>query len=235
MTDRRAVLLCAGRGTRARGITEGQPKCLIQVGGRTLLSRMLSQLIANGVDDVHVVVGYEADQILKEVGDRATLHYYEGFERTNNLWTLAANADLLRGRDCAVLFGDVIVSDQAVADLWSGLRGVNLLVDQTSRLAGTMRVRRAGDGVVEMGNHIAPAESDGNYVGLMTVRAGASDALADAVREEMLAGRGQDAYFTTVIEGISASVPVSFVDVASGSWAEIDDGDDYLLAKQRFE
>ncbi|KPI01697.1 MobA-like NTP transferase domain containing protein [Actinobacteria bacterium OK074] len=235
MTYRRAILLCAGRGTRARDITEGQPKCLIRIDGETLISRVLNQLSLNGVTDVHVIVGHEADQITQEVGNRATLHYYADFERTNNLWTLATHADLLRGHDCAVLFGDVVVSDQAITDLWDGLSGINLLVDLSSRLTGTMRVRRAADKSVDMGNHIAPAEADGNYVGFLSARSSAADRLADAIVAEMTAGRGTDAYFTSVMADISTAVPVSFVDVKSDEWAEIDDGDDYLIAKERFE
>lgn len=235
MTYRRAILLCAGRGTRARDITEGQPKCLIRINGETLISRLLNQLGRNGVTDVHVIVGHEADKIAREVGDRATLHYYPDFERTNNLWTLATHAHLLRGHECAVLFGDVIVSDQAVADLWDGLSGINLLVDLYTRLTGTMRVRRAVEGGVDMGNHIAPADADGNYVGFLSATSTAADLLADAIVEEMAAGRGADAYFTSVMADVSTAVPVAFVDVKSDEWAEIDDGDDYLLAKERFE
>ncbi|MFJ6737599.1 NTP transferase domain-containing protein [Streptomyces sp. NPDC091279] len=235
MTYRRAILLCAGRGTRARDITDGQPKCLIRIDGETLISRVLNQLRLNGVTDVHVIVGHEADQIAQEVGDRAILHYYPDFERTNNLWTLATHADLLRGHDCAVLFGDVVVSDQAVADLWDGISGINLLVDLSSRLTGTMRVRREADKSVDMGNHIAPDDADGNYVGFLSATRAAAELLADAIAREMSAGRGTDAYFTSVMAQVSTAVPVSFVDVRSDQWAEIDDGDDYLVAKQRFE
>lgn len=235
MTYRRAILLCAGRGTRARGITEGQPKCLIRIGGETLISRVLNQLGLNGVTDVHVIVGHEAEQIAREVGTRATLHYYPDFESTNNLWTLAAHADLLRDHDCAVLFGDVVVSDQAMADLWDELAGIHLLVDLSTRLTGTMRVRRAADGSVDMGNHIAPADADGNYVGFLSATSAAAGLLADAVAAEMAAGRGTDAYFTSVMADVSTVVPVSFVDAKTDEWAEIDDEDDYLLAKQRFE
>jgi choline kinase len=235
MSDRRAVFLCAGRGTRARGVTGEQPKCLIRIAGETLIARAVRQLAANEVTDVHVIVGYAADQISREIGDRASLHHYADFERTNNLWTLAAHADLLRGYDCAVLFGDVIVSDQAMAALWNGESDINLLVDLTSRLAGTMRVRRSADGGVDMGNHITPASADGNYVGMLRARSSAADSLAAAVRAEADAGRGTDAYFTSVIAGLSKDLAVSFADVRSDQWAEIDDGDDFLRAKQLFE
>ena len=89
MSNRRAILLCAGQGTRARRVTDGHPKCLIQINGRTLISRVLSQLASNGVTDVHVIVGFEADQIAAEVDGRAILDHYKDFERTNDLWTLA--------------------------------------------------------------------------------------------------------------------------------------------------
>jgi mannose-1-phosphate guanylyltransferase len=48
----KAFLLAAGLGTRLRPITDSTPKCLVDIGGRSLLDIWLDTLAAAGVDEV---------------------------------------------------------------------------------------------------------------------------------------------------------------------------------------
>lgn len=64
----RAVLLAAGVGDRLRPFTDHHPKCLVEVGERTLLAHhldLLSQIPE--VSDLVIVVGYLEDQIREAV------------------------------------------------------------------------------------------------------------------------------------------------------------------------
>ena len=54
-----AVIACAGIGSR---LGMGLPKCMIEVGGRTVLSRLIDQLRPM-VPRVHVVIGYREELI----------------------------------------------------------------------------------------------------------------------------------------------------------------------------
>lgn len=54
------VIAAAGMGSR---LGYGMPKCLLDVGGETLLARQLS-LVA-GVEDVRIVVGFEKERIIE--------------------------------------------------------------------------------------------------------------------------------------------------------------------------
>lgn len=56
-----AIISCAGMGKRL-GI--GTTKCLVEIGGKTLLERHLEQLTM--IDDVRVVVGYQANKVIEE-------------------------------------------------------------------------------------------------------------------------------------------------------------------------
>ncbi|WP_404381845.1 nucleotidyltransferase family protein [Caenispirillum salinarum] len=59
----KAMVLAAGLGTRMRPITEHTPKCLVSVGGRTLLDRALDRVAEAGVPAAVVNVHHFADQV----------------------------------------------------------------------------------------------------------------------------------------------------------------------------
>src|SRR5262245_22024711 len=60
----RAILLAAGSGRR---LQQPLPKCLVDIGGMTLLSRMLRALAAVEVSEAWIVVGYRHDLINAEL------------------------------------------------------------------------------------------------------------------------------------------------------------------------
>ncbi|MEO0957914.1 MAG: sugar phosphate nucleotidyltransferase, partial [Pseudomonadota bacterium] len=50
-----AVILSAGRGKRLSPLTDNKPKCLVEIGGRTILEWQLRAIAANGIDRVAIV------------------------------------------------------------------------------------------------------------------------------------------------------------------------------------
>ncbi|ELY57868.1 UTP--glucose-1-phosphate uridylyltransferase AglF [Natronococcus jeotgali] len=68
-----AVVLAAGKGTRLRPLTEDKPKALVEVDGKPLVEDVFDNLLAIGVDELIVVVGYRKEQLIERYGDA-----YEG-------------------------------------------------------------------------------------------------------------------------------------------------------------
>lgn len=62
------VVPAAGEGTRLRPLTDEQPKGLVTVAGEPLLAHVFETLRASGVEELVVVVGYEADAIRTHFG-----------------------------------------------------------------------------------------------------------------------------------------------------------------------
>ncbi|CAN5284422.1 NTP transferase domain-containing protein [soil metagenome] len=68
MTTTRAIILSAGQGKRLLPLTEARPKCLVELGGRSLLSWQLTHLQAAGAGEVIVVTGFGASLVEDEIG-----------------------------------------------------------------------------------------------------------------------------------------------------------------------
>jgi len=64
------VVPAAGEGTRLRPLTAEQPKGLVEVAGKPLLSHVFETLREMGVTEIIVVVGYRGEQIRDHYGDR---------------------------------------------------------------------------------------------------------------------------------------------------------------------
>lgn len=109
-----AIILAAGRGNRlAEFNPDGRPKCLLEFGGRSLLSRQLDILFHLGVRKVTLVVGYEADLIIDHVGTLASrpdvaFVYNPAFTKGSVLSLLAAKEAMSSGETVLVLDADVL-------------------------------------------------------------------------------------------------------------------------------
>jgi len=63
-----AVVLAAGEGIRLRPLTANRPKPMLPAGTRPILEHVLNALINAGVDDIHLVVGYQANRVRSHFG-----------------------------------------------------------------------------------------------------------------------------------------------------------------------
>lgn len=88
-----AVILAAGYSKRMGAKTQDKPKCLIEIKGQTILSRMLKKLISVGVDELVMTVGYRHTMIrdfIKENFPDLKVEYLlnNDYENNNNAYSL---------------------------------------------------------------------------------------------------------------------------------------------------
>ena len=113
----KAVILAAGVGKRLWPVTQHRPKCLIEIGGQTLLSRYLEVLAGVEIRDVTIIVGYKQEMIRAAVGHAtpggASIAYLvnEEFHRgsISSLWiarTALSDDVVIYGCRCLIPSGD---------------------------------------------------------------------------------------------------------------------------------
>ena len=95
----KAIILAAGVARRLAPLTDRTHKCLLEIGGRPLLARMLAALEGVGVKETVLVVGHFADQVRAAAGDKLgamRLRYVENgdYTRGSALSLYAARAHL---------------------------------------------------------------------------------------------------------------------------------------------
>lgn len=110
----KALVLCAGRGTRLRPLTDRYPKALLPVAGRPLLGYTLPWLAAHGVRDIVINLHHLGEQIEEYVGDGCHLGVRVQFlwERDGPQGTAGAVRladELLGDGDVLVVYGDLLV------------------------------------------------------------------------------------------------------------------------------
>lgn len=228
----KAIILAAGCGTRLHPITLDRPKCLLEVRGRSLLHHQLDLLAACGVEEITVVIGYQGEKIRNAFGDRLGYWEYPGYAFTNNLYTLHHARHLLAG-DTLVLFSDVLVTQARLEACVRSPADFALLVDTDHNYPGTMRVRRRGDHVVDIGGHIPPSEGDGNFIGIAKFSAAGAARLRGELEAMAATGGHRGDYYTAALPRLAAAgTPISVVPMAGAPWIEIDDLETYEAACQ---
>jgi choline kinase len=234
----KAIILAAGQGTRIRAVHGERPKCLINVDDKTILDHQIEGLLAAGVQEIAIVVGYEKRQIIRHVqrkfGHRAPgIHFIENpaFALTNNIYSLWMARKWIGGDGFACLNADVICDPQILISAMKTESLVSMIVDPEWR-DETMKVIIADGRVIQMGKKISKIEFSGTYIGI-TVFHQAVNARFFAKMEELVkAGRVNEFFNAAVQELVNEDLRVGFISTAGAPWAEIDDPMDLTFAQQ---
>ena len=117
-----AVILAAGMGKRLGKLTKGNTKCMIEVGGETLISRLLRQLDKHALSKIILVVGYKAQELkdyLATLQVQTPIEFVENtvYDKTNNIYSLYLAKDYLTTEDTLLFESDLIMEDAVISKL----------------------------------------------------------------------------------------------------------------------
>ena len=113
------VILAAGMAKRLRPLTDEKPKCLLEVGGKTLLQRTVDAMLSTGVAELVVVTGYKADMIRDFIAQHypnipvVFLHNAD-YAHNNNIYSLWMSGQVVRGREVLLMDSDILCDPETV-------------------------------------------------------------------------------------------------------------------------
>ena len=101
-----ALLLAAGKGTRIREETKDKPKCMVDVGGKTVLERIADHLNKHGIWRIVVNLHAFPEVVMKHFGQRF-LYLYEPVPM-GEFATVELVRSLFPGEPIVTMNGDTI-------------------------------------------------------------------------------------------------------------------------------
>jgi choline kinase len=223
----RAVILAAGKGARLNGTIGDKPKCLIRVGETTLIERQIETFRSVGIDDITVVVGFQADRVKRTCGRRIAYIENPRYAKTNSLYSLwLARPVLLDG--FLVANCDVLFHPQLLIDLLTSHYEDALLIAYTERLLGDeeMKIKTRRGCVREIAKTLAAEDADGENVGMAKFGAAGARLLAGFLDRRVAAG-GLDDWVPHAFGDFARVRPLHVIGTRGYPWTEIDFPEDY--------
>ena len=107
----KAVIPVAGAGTKLRPLTYTQPKALIPIAGKTILSHIVDQLHEAGINEFIFIVGYLGEKIqdyVKQTYPSLTTHFVYQNERQGTGHAVELTKKLIGDEPIFVALGDTI-------------------------------------------------------------------------------------------------------------------------------
>ena len=232
----KAVILAAGVGKRLWQITQQRPKCLIEIGGQTLLYRYLTSLRSAGIHRADIVVGYKQEMIRAAVAANACgMHVNflvnEQFHRgsISSLWIARAALD----DDAIVMDADVLFHQEILRRLVQSPYENALLMDETVKQTGEECMV-----VVEGGRVIAltkamPLHYDyaGEGVGFLKIRHADAPHVVASLKTHVDREAWQMDYEDALVE-FFRDVKVGHEKIGGLPWTEIDFMEDVTKAER---
>ncbi len=227
-----AIILAAGEGKR---LGMNKPKATIEIDGQALIVRMIEQLRDNGVENITVVVGYQADSLIQMTRplnvDTILNPFYQTSDNLVSFWI-----GQFRLHDTFIMtHGDMIIKDELLSKLVDSDGDVVLPIDKSSMNEESMKIMLDGSQIAGISKKIPLRIASGESIPIMKFSSQVIPAfskITEALAEDGNSNRYlEDAIFALVNE---KQFQTNLLDVTGIRWMEIDTPEDLEQAKQMF-
>jgi len=233
------LILAAGRGSRMSALTHSGPKCLVEVGGGTLLERQVAALRSAGAERIGIVGGWQSAALH---GRGLEVLHNPDWEATTMVASLCRAHDWLRAEATLVSYGDIAFSPATARRLAHCPAPLALAYDRDWRALWQRRFEDPLDDaetfaldhdghVADIGGRPRPGERiPGQYIGLMRWTPSAWTRYGGVLRDLQSSAEGRRVDMTAALRllvhehcAAIAAVPVD------GPWFEFDSERDVAL------
>ncbi len=222
----KVIMLAAGVGKRMSAVTDTIPKCLIEIGDKTLLERHLETISQLGIKDVVFVVGHFKEKIketVQKINNGLNITYIENEQYTKgsilSLWY--ARNEL--NDDVLIMDADVLYHDKLLLKLAESENQNCFLLDKSSEYAGEEMMLFVKDtkviGISKV--HSYDCDFKGEGVGFFKLAANDCHKLKNILEEFEQAGKVNVEYEDSLHELLSHCT-AGFESVDDLPWIEID-------------
>jgi len=234
-----AIVLSAGQGSRLLPVTATIPKCLVAVGGKTLLDRQLAALAEAGLKRALVVTGYRHEQVDEALRGPQPI---EVATRFNPFWAVASSIgsvwmarDRLQRPFC-LLNGDTLFDPEILTAAFASPGAALGLVVEPIEAASydDMLVRAENGSVAAVSKDLPEQVATHRSLGLVIAGQGYGDYTQEL--DTLIAERnGAGAYHHDILDRLARRWKVAAIERAAGFWQEIDRPEDIAVWRAEHE
>ena len=183
----KALITAAGLGSRMGSITSNTNKCLLKIGGKSLLRILVDNFKKQGISEIVVITGYCAELVEKELQGEVTFIHNKDYASTSILGSITLAEQYLKGSDFIFSTGDSLLHPQLIENMihFEHKENILLCVDVKPCDDEDMKVIIKDNTIIDMGKMISPQEATGEYTGLTYFPVAASKIFFDLVNNSL--------------------------------------------------
>ncbi len=232
----KAIILAAGMGTRISRFIDEKPKCMVDIGGTTLIKYTVNLLRQKGVGDITVAVGYKADLITEELRDENVNFAFNPFyDVTNGIASMWFAKEHLTDEETIIMSGDVYLEPEIIDKLIASKDDPVLLADSSRIIEADYRYNYKNGILKKYGKDLSIAETTGECLGIAKLGKDFVKVYKDHMCD-MINNQIHSVWWENVLYDLSGTMNIYVNDVAGCFWAEVDYVEDYKrIIKHRKE
>ena len=232
------VILAAGMAKRLRPLTDSKPKCLLEVGGKTLLQRTVDAMAMAGVEEFVVVTGYREEMIREFLTSHFSLftfHFINNsdYEHNNNIYSLWMAGRHVRGKEFLLMDSDILCDPKAV-EVVARQSEPALALNRHELGEEEMKIVADSEGrITEISKTCRVEDAIGESVGIEKITAAYSEALFRELDQMILEEKLIDIFYERAFERLIPQGHVfKVVDTTEFFSYELDTPEDFERATE---
>ena len=235
----KALILAAGQGRRLRPLTADCPKCLLPIGGNSIIERQLHNLEQVGIGEIVLVCGFGIEKIRQTVANYpGSLHikilynpFYAISENLISLWAVRSEMN----KDFLLLNGDNVFHPGIVLKLLAAKEPCCLMIDRKiSYDDDDMKLSVQGTHILKIGKLLPAAATDAASIGIMKFSGTGITHIRRALEEIVLQEKAVRSYFLDALQYlINQGYLVTYREVDGLPWADVDTPTDLQAVRRQ--
>lgn len=232
MSNYRAIILAAGRGSRMGDETALKPKCLTTLLGKTLLSWQQESIRKSGIEDITVARGYRSDML---TGDFKTVNN-KRWSETNMVATLFCAEP--SPKNTIISYSDIVYNPKHIEKLKETEGDIIITADKKWRSLWQLRFedpledaetfKSDGDFLIEIGNKTEDYKDiEAQYMGLLKLTKKGWDEIYEVYSSFSDKEKDKMDMTSMLRELLKRNIIVKVVFI-EGAWCEADNYSDIL-------
>jgi len=225
------VIVAAGTSSRLYPLTTELPKCLLEIGGRSLITRSVETILSHGVEEIYIVIGFEKEKIIEHLGSDFKFIENTDYKNNNNMASLGFAKPYVNGKPFVYLHSDLLFHPDIIKELEPTIEGNLHMVDRTSNDLEAMKVLVRDKIYLKSNKEIPIEESYGEWLGISKFSADTSEKLFKEIDAILTEGNFK-CYDTSAFNGLAGKgIEMPIKDVHGLPWIEIDYPEDLQAAQ----